>query len=83
MSNTDTTLIHVGVTLTVPIEVMPSARGGLTGHLENYLGSLYLTGNDNCDSYDVGLSLGPHSTISGVDSVPTIDRKPSTERNLL
>ena len=58
------------------------STSGPTGHFKNYLGSLYLTENDNCDSYIVGLSLGLHSTISGVNGVPTIDQKIPTDRKL-
>lgn len=64
---------------------MPLPGGGptaATGLLENYLGSLYLAGDQNCDSYDVGLSLGPQTTILGINEVPTIDRKPSEDQNL-
>ena len=55
---------------------MPLANNGSIDPLAAHLGSLYLSGNNSFDSYDVGLS------IVG-EKIPIITRKPSAERKQL
>ena len=81
--STMTTPIHlldVNTVLTVPKSLLPTIEEPSTNRLADHLGSLY-EGNENCDSYDVGLST---SFNPGPLCLPTISRPlASHERNQL
>ena len=56
MSTTAIHLIDVNAVLTTPTSLLPTIQDPSTNRLADHLGSLYIEGNTNCDSYDVGLS---------------------------
>lgn len=79
MTTTPIHLVDVNTILTVPEHLLPTVQDPSTNRLADHLGSLYIEGNRNCDSYDVGLS----SFLSPL-GMPAISRPSSPrERNQL
>jgi len=79
MSTTAIHLVDVNTIIRVPESLLPTNQDPSTNRLADHLGSLYIEGNRNCNSYDVGLS----SFLSPL-GMPIISRPSSPrERNQL